>query len=84
MIHRRLLLTCLATSTLRLAAPALQAQGAARQEPLKLIVGYPAGGSADAVARMLADKLKDELNTTVIVDNRPGAGGAIAAEFVKN
>ena len=84
MIHRRPLLTCLAASTLLLAAPALQAQGAVRQEPLKLIVGYPAGGSADAVARMLADKLKDELNTTVIVDNRPGAGGAIAAEYVKN
>lgn len=84
MIHRRLLLACLATSTPLPAAPSLQAQGVARQEPLKLIVGYPAGGSADAVARMLADKLKDGLNTTVIVDNRPGAGGAIAAEYVKN
>jgi tripartite-type tricarboxylate transporter receptor subunit TctC len=81
---RRLLLASLVASAILPATPALRAQGVARHEPLKLVVGYPAGGSADAVARMLADKLKEELNTTVIVDNRPGAGGAIAAEYVKN
>ncbi len=51
--------------------------------PVKLIVGYPAGGSADAVARMVAERLKDEIGTTVLVDNRPGAGGQIAADFVR-
>jgi len=49
--------------------------------PLKLIVGYPAGGSADVQARTLADKLAAELGTTVVVDNRTGAGGAIAADY---
>jgi tripartite-type tricarboxylate transporter receptor subunit TctC len=51
--------------------------------PLKLIVGYPAGGSADVQARTLADKLSAELGTTVVVDNRTGAGGAIAADYVR-
>ena len=77
----RTLLAAAFTSALVLhAAPAL-AQGA--KPPVKLIVGYPAGGSADAVARMVAEKLKDELGTTVLVDNRPGAGGQIAADFVR-
>ena len=49
--------------------------------PLKLIVGYPAGGSADVQARTLADKLAAEIGTTVVVDNRTGAGGAIAADY---
>lgn len=51
--------------------------------PLKLIVGYPAGGSADVQARTLADKLTAELGTIVVVDNRTGAGGAIAADYVR-
>jgi tripartite-type tricarboxylate transporter receptor subunit TctC len=51
--------------------------------PLKLIVGYPAGGSADVQARTLADKLAAEIGTTVVVDNRTGAGGAIAADYVR-
>lgn len=51
--------------------------------PLKLVVGFPAGGSADVAARQLADRLKDELGMPVIVENRAGAGGQIAAEYVK-
>lgn len=51
--------------------------------PIKLIVGYAPGGSADAVARMVAEKLKDFLGISVIVDNKPGAGGQLAADFVR-
>lgn len=51
--------------------------------PLRLIVGYPAGGSADVQARTLADKLSAELNTPVVVENRTGAGGQIAADYVR-
>jgi tripartite-type tricarboxylate transporter receptor subunit TctC len=51
--------------------------------PIKLIVGYAPGGSADAVARMVADKLKDVIGAPVIVDNRPGAGGQLAADYVR-
>ena len=45
--------------------------------------GFPAGGTADLIARVVADKLKDSLGVPVIVDNRPGAIGRIAAEAVK-
>jgi len=51
--------------------------------PLRLVVGFPAGGSADVLARTLSDKLKAELGMPVVVDNRTGAGGAIAADYVK-
>lgn len=45
--------------------------------PLRLIVAYPPGGSADILARMLGQKLGQVLNRSVVVDNRPGAGGMI-------
>jgi tripartite-type tricarboxylate transporter receptor subunit TctC len=53
-------------------------------KPVRILVGFPAGGTADLIARVVADKLKDSLGVPVIVDNRPGAIGRIAAEAVKN
>ena len=52
-------------------------------KPIKLMVGFPPGGGTDAVARILADKLKDELGTAVVVENKPGAGGQLAAQALK-
>lgn len=52
-------------------------------KPIKLMVGFPPGGGTDAVARILAEKLKDELGTTVVVENKPGAGGQLAAQALK-
>lgn len=51
---------------------------------LRILVGFPAGVSIDVVSRILTDKMKDELKRPVIVDNRPGAGGRLAAELLKS
>ena len=51
-------------------------------KPIRLIVGYAPGGSADFTARLFAERMGAELGQQVIVDNRPGAGGNIGSEFV--
>lgn len=56
----------------------------AQQNVVRLVVGFAAGGAADFVARQLAQRLQTELGSTVVVDNRPGAGGRIAVDVVKN
>lgn len=50
--------------------------------PITLIVGFPPGGGADAVARIVSEKLGRVLSQSVIVDNRPGAGTTIASDLV--
>lgn len=50
---------------------------------IRLMVGFPPGGGTDAIARLLGDKLKDQLGTNVIVDNKAGAGGQLAAQALK-
>ncbi|MFM8757446.1 MAG: Bug family tripartite tricarboxylate transporter substrate binding protein [Limnohabitans sp.] len=72
---RRLLTLGLLAS---LAAPVM-AQG---KPPLKILVGFPPGGSADVLARMVADALKDDFSS-IVVDNKPGAAGRIALNLVK-
>src|SRR5450631_1478921 len=59
------------------AAPA-QAQSGG----VKIVISFPPGGPVDFVARVLAEGLAKELNQTVVVDNRPGANGGIAAQVV--
>jgi len=49
--------------------------------PLRIVVGFPPGGGTDAVARLLAQKLAALWNISVVVDNKPGAAGVIAAEY---
>jgi len=51
-------------------------------KPVKIIVGFPAGGPLDAHARLLADRLGQALGQPVIIDYRAGAGGTVGAEFV--
>lgn len=70
-----------------LAAALLSPLSLSAQERLRqatIIVGSPAGGATDKLARMYADALKQRFANTVIVENRPGAGGILAYEYVKN
>lgn len=76
---RRALLRTLPAAALALAQlPAL-----AQEVPMKILVGFPAGGSIDTIARNLASELAPLLKRTVVVENRPGAGGQIAAVALK-
>jgi len=68
-----------------LAALLLGANAAAQpypSKPIKLVVGYPPGGSGDFLTRIMADELAKDLGVAVVADNRPGAGGNIANEVV--
>jgi len=69
-----------------LAAALLLATSAQAQidKPVRILVGFPAGGSGDIAARLLGERLAGELKQPVVVENRPGAGGRIAAEALKN
>jgi tripartite-type tricarboxylate transporter receptor subunit TctC len=56
----------------------------AQATPVKILVGFPPGGSADTTARLIAEKMSASMGIPVIVENRPGAGGRIAAQAVKD
>ncbi|QVQ24638.1 Bug family tripartite tricarboxylate transporter substrate binding protein [Achromobacter deleyi] len=66
------------------AAPALAADAYPSSRPVTLIVPFPPGGPTDALARRLAEKLREPLKQNVIVENRSGAGGNIGSEYVAN
>lgn len=65
------------------AASAAHAQSDWPNKPLRLVVGAPAGGSADSLARLLAEGLQQELRKPVIVETKPGAGGVLAVSDLK-
>lgn len=71
----------LALGTLVATASAL-AQSNWPSKPITMVVGFAAGGATDAVARIIAKHLGDELKTSVVVDNKAGAGGNIATDYV--
>jgi tripartite-type tricarboxylate transporter receptor subunit TctC len=65
-----------------LAFAALPAFAAYPEQPIKLVVGFPPGGGGDLYGRLIATALSKTVGQTVIVDNKPGAGGNIAADMV--
>ena len=64
------------------AASLAQAPGDYPKQPIRTVVTFPPGGSADAVVRMLVPRLNEKLGQQVVVDNRPGAGGNIGLAIV--
>jgi len=79
-MQRRQFAALTALATTGLGSHALHAQSSA---PIRIVVGFPPGGSADMVARLLAEKIRPGLGQNVIVDNKPGAGGRIAMSEIK-
>jgi tripartite-type tricarboxylate transporter receptor subunit TctC len=65
-----------------LAFAALGAQAAYPDKPVKILIGFPAGGPLDAQARLLAERLGQVLGQPVIIDYKAGAGGTVGSEFV--
>lgn len=89
-LSRRRALSLLGASAALAAAAGLPARAFAQgagtawpgSRPLRIVVAYPAGGVSDVVARALADRLATQLGSPVIVENKAGAGGAIAMDMV--
>ncbi len=76
----RLLRRSLTLGLLLAAAGLAQAQPGT---PIRILVGFPAGAGTDAIARLLAEQLKEPLGTAVVVENRAGAGGQLAGQALK-
>lgn len=77
---RRAILVTLALGALALGLHVAAAQSPWPARTIKILVGYAPGGSTDVTARILAQALSDRLGQAVVIENRPGAGGNIAAE----
>src|SRR5688572_1023562 len=84
-VRHAALATCVAVTLLAAGAACAQSTSAGAAypvKPIRLVVGFPPGGSNDIVARQLAPKLSQLLGVQVIVDNRPGANATLGTDLV--
>jgi tripartite-type tricarboxylate transporter receptor subunit TctC len=81
-MHRRALLQLASAVVLALAAPSIALAQAYPSKPIRLVVGVPPGGATDAVARIVGQKLSEQMGQPFIIENKGGAGGNIGAEAV--
>src|SRR5690349_3922417 len=79
MNHRSLPWRHLIAAVALIAAPAFAAWP---ERPIKVFIGYAAGGSTDVVARLIAPKLGEKLGQPIIIENKPGGAGDFAAELM--
>ena len=80
-MQRRLLLQAAAGTAAAVALPATRAQ-AWPSGPIRIVVGFPPGGGADALARVVGQKLSETWKQPVVIENKAGASGTLAAEYV--
>jgi tripartite-type tricarboxylate transporter receptor subunit TctC len=80
-MNRRAMLAAAVAASL-LSAPAVHAQAAYPNKPIRLVVPYPAGGGADGLARMIGQKMSEALGQSVVIDNKPGANTMLASAEV--
>jgi tripartite-type tricarboxylate transporter receptor subunit TctC len=83
MVNRKTFNAVLATALLGLGLGLGANAQAQDKPPIRLLVGFPPGGASDSLARLMADKLREQLKQQVIVENRPGVGGRLAAQAIK-
>lgn len=81
---RRKALTLAGGAALAAAMPGTAAAQSLPTGTIRMLVGYPAGGGTDVMARIMAEKLKERIGANVIVENRAGASGTLAVEALKN
>jgi tripartite-type tricarboxylate transporter receptor subunit TctC len=81
-MKRRTVIAALAATPVALATRTSLAQAAYPSQPIRIVVPFPPGGATDIMARAAAQRLTEAWKATVVVDNRPGAGGTIAARVV--
>jgi tripartite-type tricarboxylate transporter receptor subunit TctC len=79
---RRRIVAAAAAAPLLAAVPGARAQGRWPERPVRLVVPFPPGGNSDALARTLADRLRELVPATVVVDNRPGGTTQVGTEAV--
>jgi tripartite-type tricarboxylate transporter receptor subunit TctC len=83
-LRRRTFLRLAAACAALSASPRLARSQSYPAQPVRLIVGFPAGGQVDIIARVTAQWLGDRLGQAVVVENKPGAGGNLGAQAVIN
>jgi tripartite-type tricarboxylate transporter receptor subunit TctC len=79
---RRTLLAATGAGVIAAATPGAFAQGRWPERPVKLVVPFPPGGNSDVLGRTLADRLRDVLQATIVVDNRPGGTTQVGTDAV--